>query len=75
MEFKNFSAGEVSYGSKDPDPVKYAPGVTNVNFQDPAFDECINNAAHPNHENLKEFIEALGVCHTVITETKYTNEN
>ena len=41
MEFKNFSAGEISYGSKDPLPVKYAPGVTNVNFQDDAFDECI----------------------------------
>ena len=75
MEFKRFSAGEVSYGCDDPDPVKYAPGVTNVNFFDPAFDDCIKDESHQNHENLKSFIEALGVCHTVITETKYTNDN
>ena len=75
MEFKRFSAGEISYGSDEPDAVKYAPGVTNVNFSDQAFDECIKNQNHPNHKDLKSFIEALGVCHTVITETKYTNDN
>ena len=75
MEFKRFSASEFSYGSDDPEKVDYAPGVTNVNFHDPKFDECLKDAQHQNHQNLKDFIEALGVCHTVITETKYTNDN
>lgn len=35
MEFKRFSAGDVSYGSDNPPKVDYAPGVTNVNFHDP----------------------------------------
>ena len=34
MEFKRFSAGDISYGSDDPKKVQYAPGVTNVNFSD-----------------------------------------
>ena len=70
MEFKRFSAGEVSYGSDNPKEIEYAPGVTNVNFYDPQFDEHLCNAEHPNHYKLKEFVEALGVCHTVITEPK-----
>ena len=70
MEFKRFSAGEVSYGSDDPKRLEYAPGVTNVNFYDPQFDEHLCNPAHPNHPKLKEFVEALGICHTVITEPK-----
>ena len=49
MEFKRFSAGEFSYGSDDPEIVKYAPGVTNVNFHDPKFDECLNDPQHQNH--------------------------
>lgn len=34
MEFKKFSAGDVSYGVDDPAVIEYDPGVTNVNFQD-----------------------------------------
>ena len=41
-----------------------------MNFYDPQFDEHLCNAEHPNHYKLKEFVEALGVCHTVITEPK-----
>ena len=32
MEFKRFSAGNISYGCDNPTHVDYAPGVTNVNF-------------------------------------------
>ena len=32
MEFKKFSAGNVSYGVDDPAAIAYDPGVTNVNF-------------------------------------------
>lgn len=36
MEFKKFSAGMRSYGLSSPDPSRapYAPGITNVNFED-----------------------------------------
>ena len=32
MEFKKFSAGDISYGVDDPAVIEYDPGVTNVNF-------------------------------------------
>ena len=32
MEFKKMSAGLSQYGSSNPGPVNYSPGVTNVNF-------------------------------------------
>lgn len=38
MEFKKFSAGGESYGTSNPEPVSYAPGVTNVNFTCEKFD-------------------------------------
>ena len=70
MEFKRFSAGNCAYGSNKDSPkeIKYAPGVTNVNFydEDEDFDDHINSPADKNHAILKEFIEALGICHTVI---------
>lgn len=37
MEFKRFTAGGVSYGSDNPKPQSYAPGITNVNFEDAKF--------------------------------------
>ena len=75
MEFKRFSAGEYSYGTDNPDHFKeYAPGVTNVNFSDPLFEEHIRDESHPNHQQLKRFLEALGICHTVITEQKVSKE-
>ena len=37
MEFKRFSVLGESYGVKDPRKTEYAPGVTNVNFDDDAF--------------------------------------
>ena len=70
MEFKKFSAGNTSYGRNDPPKKKYSPGVTNVNFDDANFDLHIKDENHPNHEPLKKFIQALGICHTVIAEEK-----
>ena len=71
MEFKKFSAGKLSYGIDDPDPkTDYAPGVTNVNFEDSRFAEHLQDENHENNEKLKSFLEALGLCHTVITDTK-----
>ena len=76
MEFKRFSAGLCEYGSDNPSQsTKYAPGVTNVNFSDPNFDAEINDPIHPNHANLKRFLEALGLCHTVVADEKKDKED
>ncbi len=68
MEFKRFSAGIYEYGSDSVDEVKYAPGVTNVNFKDKRFDDHYNNESHDNHKTLFKFLEAIGLCHTIIAE-------
>ena len=52
--------------------MQYASGVTNVNFDDPEFYKTLSSKQHENHENVKRFLEALGICHTVITENKKT---
>jgi len=39
MDFKRFTVGNFSYGTADPREMEYAPGVTNVNFDDPLFFE------------------------------------
>lgn len=70
MEFKRFSAGSYEYGSDDPKPCEYAPGVTNVNFDDDKFEQHIRDPSHENQETMKAFLAALGLCHTVITDTK-----
>ena len=65
-----FSIGCMSYGKKNPEPQQYAPGVTNVNFDDPEFYKHYANPQHMNYQNILNFIEAIGICHTVIAETK-----
>lgn len=74
MEFKRFSAGQYEYGKDDPKPLEYPPGVTNVNFEDDKFDAHVQNPNHENCESLKRFHEALGLCHTVITDNKTTKD-
>ena len=49
MEFKRFSVGYFDYGVEEPAKKEYAPGLTNVNFEDPKFDEHIQNSGHENH--------------------------
>ena len=70
MEFKRFTAGGVSYGSDNPKPQSYAPGITNVNFDDDKFWTHWQDRSHANQEALYRFIECLGICHTVIVEDK-----
>jgi phospholipid-transporting ATPase len=74
MEFKRFSAGTYEYGSDDPLPFEYPSGVTNVNFEDLKYDEHIQDTSHENNASLKRFFEALGICHTVITDNKVDKE-
>ena len=70
MEFKRFSVGKFEYGTDKPDKTEYALGVTNVNFSDKRFYEHYNNESHENHHLLNRFLEAIGLCHTIITENK-----
>ena len=70
MEFKRFSAGPYEYGTGDPAPREYPPGVTNVNFEDPKFDSHMSDKNHENNASLRAFFEALGLCHTVIADVK-----
>ena len=68
MEFKRFSAGMYEYGSESTEPVEYEPGVTNVNFVDPRFYRDIADQNHENNLMLHRMLEALGLCHTILTE-------
>lgn len=70
MEFKRFSAGSFEYGTDNPEPFDYPPGVTNVNFSDPKLDLHLKDPRHENCSTIKSFCEALGLCHTVISDTK-----
>ena len=74
MEFKKFAAGWKSYGSSNPQPVSYAPGVTNVNFYDEQFNEdwtkSMASTGRPQNEYLLDFIRILSVCHTIIVDDK-----
>jgi len=74
MEFKRFSAGSLEYGTNNPAPFDYPAGVTNVNFEDPRYWEHVQDRNHENNANLKAFFEALGLCHTVITDKKKDKE-
>ena len=70
MEFKRFSVGQFEYGSDTPAVVEYAPGVTNVNFSDKRFTDHYGNPTHENYDLLNRFLEAIGLCHTIIAENK-----
>ena len=70
-----FSAGNVSYGlknSKQKD--SYAPGITNVCFEDPVFDKHYSDPHCENYSNVCDLIDCLGLCHTVIAERKKDKE-
>ena len=73
MEFQKFSCGGVSYGTSTPAPYNYAPGVTNVNFEDERVFDAIKDPNHEQHEPVRRFVECLGLCHTVISNEKEKN--
>ena len=73
MEFKKFSAGMISYGVSDTSiygEITYEKGVTNVNFADPKFWEAWKDEGSPNYQYMKDFINILAICHTIIIERK-----
>jgi phospholipid-translocating ATPase len=70
MEFKMFTAGDVRYGVQKPLPKDYPLGCTNVNFDDEEAFAHLKNTHHPKHDKINKMREALGICHTVVCETK-----
>lgn len=70
MDFKRFTAGAICYGKNDPKQLQYPPGITNVNFEDDAAFQDLENVANPNHNAIWRLREALGLCHTCIVEKK-----
>jgi magnesium-transporting ATPase (P-type) len=78
MEFKNFSAGKISYGAASEDKpakeIKYGLGVTNVNFDDDRAFEHLKDKNHSNYQYIRRMREALGVCHAIIIEEKTSPE-
>jgi P-type E1-E2 ATPase len=56
MEFKRFSVMNYSYGKNDPRKQGYAPGVTNVNFDDDDFFAHMRDPNHENHKNIQLYV-------------------
>lgn len=54
---------------------KYAPGITNVCFEDPVFDNHYGNPNNANYGNICDLISCLGLCHTVIAEKKKDSDD
>mmetsp|Transcript_7016 Transcript_7016/g.9752 ORF Transcript_7016/g.9752 Transcript_7016/m.9752 type:complete len:128 (+) Transcript_7016:1649-2032(+) len=76
MEFQKFSVSNYKFGvDSPPADIEYKPGVTNVNFYDAELYAQLQDRNHANHANVKRFIEALGLCHTVICDTKVLKED
>ena len=74
MEFKNFCARDLEYGSRR--GYKYAatrPVVTNVDFLDEKLFDDLSNTSSVNHKKLVEALFSLAICHTVIVDEKDGN--
>ena len=74
MEFQKVAIGSKKYGVDAPEGVQYAPGVTNVNFRDDELAKVLSDESHPEYARAYQFLEALCLCHTVITDLKKTPE-
>ena len=74
MEFQKCTVDRHKFGDDSPQGVEYLPGVTNVNFYDEEMTNQLQDKRHPNHTNVKNFLEALGLCHTIITDIKVDKE-
>mmetsp|Transcript_29098 Transcript_29098/g.21641 ORF Transcript_29098/g.21641 Transcript_29098/m.21641 type:complete len:114 (+) Transcript_29098:521-862(+) len=71
MEFKRMSVGKYGYGSENArcEDAKQK-NVTNFNFADNNFEDHLKNSEHENHQNIKDMLVHLGVCHTVVVDFK-----
>ena len=66
MEFKMFSAGAFTYGTKAEQT--RGPTVENVNFEDSTFWEHFSSPTHPNFAQIEKLILHLALCHTIILD-------
>ena len=44
--------------------------ITNVNFEDPEFFKHLTNPSHENYKDIRNYLDCLALCHTVLLETK-----
>ncbi len=73
MEFKKFSAGNISYGSSNPQmnpEIVKQLNLSNVNFDDPIVYKHLNDPEQENFVYLCRMLEILAICHTVVVEKK-----
>ena len=68
MHFKKFSVNKYSYGTDNPCTDALEKKVTNFNFHDDEFTNHSQDPSHPNYQNIQNFIEALALCHSGVTE-------
>ena len=79
MEFKKFSVGNFTYGIdgnnlKDKMKIRYPnfveDNITNVNFEDQEFFNHLTNPSHENNQGIRNYLDCLALCHTVLLENK-----
>lgn len=71
MEFKKLSVGKFSYGIDQPQCADAKEkDVCNFNFEDASFMPHMRDTKHENHENIKDYLTHLAVCHTVVADVK-----
>mmetsp|Transcript_20037 Transcript_20037/g.17118 ORF Transcript_20037/g.17118 Transcript_20037/m.17118 type:complete len:125 (+) Transcript_20037:1212-1586(+) len=70
MEFKMLSVNGRAYGEKrdlKDEVLQKRPKVTNVDFMDQSLFDVLYSSGNKENEELREVLEMLGVCHTIIT--------
>jgi len=71
MTYKKMSIGKYSYGVDKPNALDLdEKDVTNFSMQDADFDQHLKNRRHDNYNNIINMLQILGVCHTVVIETR-----
>ena len=73
MEFKMLSVNGRAYGEKrdlKDEVLQKRPKVTNVDFMDQSLFDVLYSSGNKENEELREVLEMLGVCHTIITQEK-----
>ena len=65
MEFKKFSAGNLSYGL---DQIPDLPQLDNVCFHDPNLFMNLSDTKCDNHNDLRRVMFFLATCHTIVID-------
>jgi phospholipid-transporting ATPase len=70
MEFKKLCAAGKPFGINRNLDISQYPTVSNVDFQDKAFVDILDDPTHRDHQTIHEYLLFLGLCHTIITQKK-----